>query len=143
MKAPAKPARQLPSRKAETVKLEEGKKVKPRPAPLQLSEDQISGEVVTSPLTEPLPEKDDIAKSAHDKASNDTRDIVENDTDVKESDNAQGIKEEGAKSTDVEGKEVMVTNVKEEEGGERVIMESMIPRPSMPSQPPPPGPGPF
>ena len=143
MKAPAKPARQLPSRKAETVKLEERKKVKPRPAPLQLSEDQISGEVVTSPLTEPLAEKDDIAKSAHDKASNDTRDIVENDTDVKESDNAQGIKEEGAKSTDVEGKEVMVTNVKEEEGGERVIMESMIPRPSMPSQPPPPGPGPF
>ena len=112
-KAPAKPVRQLPARKAETVKMEEGKKVKLRPAPLQLSEDQISGEVVTSPLNEHLADKDDIAKSSHEKASKDTKDIVENDTDVKESDNAQGIKEDDAKLTDVEEKEVNAKGRKE------------------------------
>ena len=113
MKAPAKPARQLPARKGEAVKLEEGKKVKPRPAPLQLSEDQISGEVVTSPLNEHLADKDDIAKSSHEKASKDTKDKVENDTDVKESDNVQGMKEDNAKLTDVEEKEVNAKGRKE------------------------------
>ena len=115
-KAPAKPVRQLPARKAETVKMEEGKKVKLRPAPLQLSEDQISGEVVTSPLNEHLADKDDIAKSSHEKASKDTKDIVENDTDVKESDNAQEIKD--AEPTDVEEKEVTVKNAKGRKEGE-------------------------